>query len=113
MSARQIKMNRRKPNDYWLIVKQKAAALRGDGCTSSPDLNYANCCHEHDIHYRTGKTVDGKPITRLQSDNMLFQCMRKHGITPIVGTLIVPSVYWFFVRVAGWNAWKGEKNVIR
>lgn len=94
---------------YWQRVKEHARALKGDGCTSSPDLFYRRCCDEHDIHYRTGKTVDGEPITRAQSDARLFQCMKNAGKTPVVGRFILPAVYWTAVRLFGGRAWRGDK----
>ena len=93
---------------YWTRVKEMAAALHGDGCTASPDLFYRRCCDEHDIHYRTGKTVDGEPITRAQSDKRLFQCMKKAGKTPVLGRFLIPLTFWFMVRVFARNAWKGD-----
>lgn len=92
---------------YWARVKEHAAALKGDGCTSSPDFFYRKCCDEHDIHYRTGKTVNDEPITRAQADSCLFQCMKKTGKTPIVGRFLLPVFYWAAVRVAGGHSWKG------
>ena len=96
---------------YWQRVKELAAALNGDGCTASPDLFYRKCCDEHDIHYRTAQTLDGKPITRAQADNRLFVCMKKAGKTPILGRFIIPLIYWSFVRAFGrrhWNKTRGS-----
>lgn len=94
---------------YWTQVREAAKALKGDGCTSAPDFFYRQCCDEHDIHYRTGHTVDGKPITRAESDKRLFQCMKSRGKTPVIGRFIVPALYWIAVRVAARGAWKGGK----
>lgn len=89
----------------WDKVKSMAAALKGDGCTASPDLAYTRCCDEHDIHYRTGKTINGKPITRAQSDAQLRECMKRAGKTPVVGRWLLPWVYWSAVRLFGRQAW--------
>lgn len=97
-----------KRKGYWQRVKEHAAALKGDGCSGSPDFFYRRCCDEHDIAYRTGKTVCGKPITRAEADKALFQCMRKTGKTPITGRIILPSIYWLAVRIFGHGPWKGE-----
>lgn len=94
---------------YWQRVKEYARALNGDGCTSAPDLTYRRCCDEHDIHYRTGKTLDGRPITRAQADARLFKCMKRTGVTPVVGRLIVPAIFWLGVRLGGRGAWKGTR----
>lgn len=91
---------------YWDRIKAYAYALQGDGCTSSPDLTYTECCDEHDIHYRTGQRIDGTPITREESDRELFECMRRKGKTPLVGKFIVPVIYYSAVRVFGGQAWK-------
>ena len=85
-------------------VAQLAKALKGDGCTDVPDLFFTPCCDEHDIHYRTGNTITGKPITRLQADNQFFKCMRKHGKTPVIGKLLLPALYWVGVRIFGGKA---------
>lgn len=94
---------------YWDRVKAMAFALKGDGCTNAPDLTYRRCCDEHDIHYRTGETLAGEPISRTEADAALFRCMRKTGKTPVVGRLIVPAFYWLGVRLFGGGAWKGQK----
>lgn len=94
---------------YWQQVKEAAKALNGDGCTSAPDFFYRQCCDEHDVHYRTGHTTQGVPISRLTSDGRLFACMRKRGKTPILGTVIVPVLYWSAVRLFAWGAWKGGR----
>ena len=93
---------------YWEKVKQHARALKGDGCTSSPDLFYARCCDEHDIHYRTGRTLEGKFISRADADKRLFQCMKEAGKTPVVGRFLVPCVYWVGVRLFGKGSWRGK-----
>lgn len=92
---------------YWQKVKSLSRALQGDGCTCAPDFFYRECCDEHDIHYRTGKRVNGDPITRLQADNALFRCMRRRGKLPVIGKLLIPAVFWLFVRALGWKAWRG------
>ena len=92
---------------YWDRVKAHAHALKGDGCTSSPDLTYRLCCDEHDIHYRTGKTIDGTPITRAEADKKLFDCMREQGRTPVVGKFLIPAFYYLGVRLLARKAWQG------
>lgn len=94
---------------YWQRVKEHALALKGDGCTDSPDFFYRRCCDEHDIAYRTGKTVDGEWISRREADYRMFKCMQKTGKTPILGTHIIPSLYWVAVRFFGDKAWKANK----
>src|SRR3990167_4187008 len=93
---------------YWQKVKQMSQALKGDGCTNSPDLFYTHCCDEHDIHYRTGHTLEGTPISRKDADRRLFTCMKKAGKTPIIGRFLVPCIYWAAVRLFGGRAWRGD-----
>ena len=94
---------------YWKKVKDMAAALQGDGCTSSPDFFYTKCCDEHDIHYRTGHTIKGNPITRAAADKRLFICMKKAGKTPVLGRFIIPLTYYIAVRLFASKAWKGDQ----
>jgi hypothetical protein len=63
--------------------------MGSDGCTSSPDLNFRNCCEEHDYHYRTGD------IPRIEADKILRQCMQGRG------WIVMPWIYWAFVRTFG------------
>lgn len=70
-----------------------------DGCTMSPDLNFIECCIEHDLNYRG----DGDSVSRSEADKRLRICItsRGHGI--------VAWVYWAAVRVFGRTSWKGKK----
>lgn len=87
-----------------------AAALRGDGCTSSPDLWYRGCCDAHDVHYRTGCDLEGNPITRKEADRQLRRCMAQSGKTPVIGRWLLPWLYWAAVRAFGRRAWKGSNS---
>jgi len=87
--------------------RELAAALKGDGCTRSPDLWYRACCDMHDVHYRTGRDLDGQPITRALSDRQLRLCMAQSGKTLFVGRWVLPWLYWAAVRTFGRKAWKG------
>lgn len=93
---------------YWQRVKVTAKSLKGDGCSSSPDFFYKRCCDDHDIAYRTGKTVDGEPISRAEADKRFYACMRKHGKTPVLGKMILPWTYWMGVRLFGGSSWQGD-----
>lgn len=85
-----------------------ARALNGDGCTSSPDLSYRDCCDAHDVHYRTGRDLEGRPITRREADRQLRACMRHSGKTLLIGRWLLPWLYWAAVRTFGRRAWKGS-----
>ena len=52
---------------YWVIVRDVAALLQSDGCTGVKDY-YVDACYEHDIHWRTGRTLFGVPITTAQAN---------------------------------------------
>ena len=83
-----------------------AAALRGDDCTSAPDLTYRACCDQHDVYYKTGRDLDGNPISRAEADKRLRLCMRRTGKTPLIGRWLLPWVYWGAVRLFGRGAWQ-------
>jgi len=52
-----------KPNEaYWGPLRARAKALGSDGCTGVPDW-YLDCCLEHDVHCRTGMTMQGQAIS--------------------------------------------------
>src|SRR5689334_16124098 len=61
---------------YWGVVKEKARELQSDGCSVVPDF-YVLACYEHDIHYRTHKTVYGDELTKEEADYLLGQRIRQ------------------------------------
>ena len=67
--------------------------LGTDGCSFVTGA-YVECCMEHDIFYRTGKTLDGKPISKRQADARLRACMMSR------------SKLGFFSPIAWWR-WAG------
>ena len=52
---------------YWVDVRRRAFLLRSDGCTGVRDV-YRDSCLEHDLHWRTGYTLHGLPITTIQAN---------------------------------------------
>lgn len=52
---------------YWDRVEQTAKDLNSDGCTDVMDF-YVDSCYEHDIHWRTGETIDGLKISKSQAN---------------------------------------------
>lgn len=58
-------------SDYWVRVRALALQVGSDGCTLVPDF-YLDACYEHDIHWRTGFTIDGQRISVRQA-NMRFR----------------------------------------
>lgn len=57
-------------SSYWVRVRIEAARLQSDGCSFVRDY-YLDACLEHDIHWRTGRTIDGDPITAQQANRRL------------------------------------------
>lgn len=51
-----------KSASYWGRVRHIAQQLKSDGCTGVKDW-YLDSCLEHDIHWRTGHTIDGHRIS--------------------------------------------------
>lgn len=62
-----------------------------DGCTLSPDLNFAHCCEAHDRIYWRGGSCE----SRRDADYALKQCISQTR-HPVLGFL-----YWITVRVTG------------
>lgn len=52
---------------YWEHIRFIATQLKSDGCTDCPDI-YVDSCYEHDVHWRTGRTIYGVPITTAQAN---------------------------------------------
>ncbi len=61
-----------------------------DGCTMAPDLEFSECCVEHDLNYCTIEN------TREQADHKLRICIYENGY-PVLSVL-----YWITVRIVGW-----------
>lgn len=79
----------------WLRLRGKT-----DGCTLSPDLDFKDCCDTHDVRYR----ANPERITRAEADRALRVCIRSKGY------LVLPWVYWAFVRLVGWAFWKANNQ---
>ena len=61
---------------YWEKVRIEALRLKSDGCTFVSDI-FLEACYEHDIHWRTGKTLEGLAITVAQA-NTRFRLVIQH-----------------------------------
>lgn len=55
---------------YWDRVRHIGELLQSDKCTLSLDV-FTDACIEHDIHWRTGTTIYGIPITAQQANRRL------------------------------------------
>ncbi len=71
---------------------------RSDGCTLAPDLNFKECCKEHDALYQV------QYGTRSSADRILRMCIRKAGWPKLAW------IYWLAVRIFGWIAWRRHKK---
>ena len=78
-------------------IKQ-AVEFLSDGCTYSPDLDFYDCCEEHDWHYHTGD------ISRKAADKKLRECIKKKGHG------MLSWVYWVAVRGFGGRRYNRKKT---
>ena len=86
-------------------VRKRAKELNSDGCSGVADF-YIDCCYLHDILYRTGKDIDGKPVTRAEADAALRKCIQERSR---FGRLNLMSWWrWIGLRLLGGHAWKGQ-----
>lgn len=89
---------------YWDQVRTKARELNSDGCTGVPEFKQ-DACFEHDIHWRTGITLDGTPIS-LWHANTVFR-WRIH---------FLPMAWWIYLAVTGvalLKTWTTRKSKIQ
>ena len=91
--------------DYIERVRRAAQALGSDGCSVVPDF-YVDGCYEHDVHYRTHQTLDGRPITRRRADCWFRQRIQEMSW---FGRFSPMSWWrWVAVRWAGESAWEAD-----
>ena len=87
---------------YWAAVRARAAELKADGCSGVPEF-YRDCCMNHDIHYRTHKTLEGEPITRAEADARFRRCMQDRSRFGKSSPMALWR--WLGVRLFGRKAW--------
>lgn len=93
------------PNGYWALVHLAAERVGSDGCSSVTEL-FREGCLEHDVHYRTGKTVLGRELTRRQSDAAFREVIQ--DLSPLGILSVMAWIRWIGVRLLGRKAWKGN-----
>ncbi len=100
MSA--VVMPNRTTAKYWRKVRAKAKELKSDGCSGVPDF-YKDCCLEHDVHYRTHKTIDGIDIDRKTADGTLKKCIQSRSLFGRWS----PMAQWRYLAIRRWGkkAW--------
>ena len=69
----------KKDAKYWRRVRIRAKKLGADGCSGVPEF-YRDCCLEHDIAYRTHKTVDDVSIDRKTADRAIRECIQSKSV---------------------------------
>lgn len=94
-------------DEYWDIVRQYARLLESDGCTGVSDI-YRDCCLEHDIHYRTHRTITGIEIDKEYADCKLWECVVSRSwfgrFSPRAWIL------WLGVTMFGRKAWNNYES---
>lgn len=90
---------------YWDDVRVRAAELGSDGCSGVPDW-HLDACLEHDIHYRTHRTLAGDSITKAQADTLFRQRIQADSRLGVFS----PMSWWRWAAVAwfGQKAWDHE-----
>lgn len=90
---------------YWARVRTQALELGANGCSGVPEF-YAEACLEHDIHYRTGKLVDGGYLLLRAEADWIFRCRIQQRSW---FCLFSPMAWWRWlgVRWFGGASWKG------
>lgn len=102
---------------YWDQVRVIARWLKTDGCSSVSQVYMAPCL-EHDIHYRTRRSVESWirnipewPITRLQADvQMLLATMAR---SPLRVFTLIGWVRFWGLRLFGGKAWRDNAKQAR
>jgi hypothetical protein len=95
---------------YWERVRDKAGEIGSDGCTGAGAV-FRDCCFEHDIHYRTGRTLDGQPITKAQADDRFRACMQARSVLGWWSPMA--WIRWSAVRLFGRFGSTGATNELQ
>jgi hypothetical protein len=88
---------------YWAKVRRKAEQLNSDGCSWTVEW-HQECCFEHDIAYKTGRTVLGATISRAEADAQFRRCIQSRSRLGRWSPL--SWVRWGAVRLFGGKAYK-------
>lgn len=89
---------------HWTLVRQRALAMGSDGCTGVSDI-CVDSCYEHDIHWRTGKTVYGVPITTTQANRRFRKVIEARFAEH--DNRFVRLVATPLGHILGWGRWVG------
>ena len=90
--------------EFWETVRRLALEAGSNGCTGVPDF-FLDCCYLHDIFYRTGHDLAGRPISRDEADRRFRLCIQTRSVFGVLS----PMSYWRWlgVRLFGGRAWNG------
>jgi len=90
-----LRENEKPTTLYYIALKQ---AITSDGCSSVIDL-YSHCCIAHDLRYRIGVDMWGKPSKKRDADNCLRKCVE--DASWLKRFSIVAKIFWFGVKTFG------------
>lgn len=83
--------------EYWNKVEQRAKELHTDGCTRVTDT-FIECCWEHDVAYRDGKTVEGIIVPNTKVADLAFRkCMQNRSRVGVLSP--VSWIRWIGLRI--------------
>jgi hypothetical protein len=94
---------------YRELVRRRARELDSDGCSGVPDF-YRDACLEHDIHYRTGRTLSGVPLTRAKADAIFRKRIQQMSVLGVLSPVALWR--WAGVRLFGGSSWQGAKEPV-
>ena len=90
------------PNPEWeQRVRDRAAALGSDGCTTVSEWNHI-CCLHHDIMCRTGMDIDGHSVTRHEADVLFWECNRLRARAGLSYLSPRSLIRYLGVRIGAW-----------
>ena len=90
--------------EFWETVRRLALAAGSNGCTGVPDF-YAYNCWLHDLHYRFGHDLSGRPLSRDDADRRLRLGIQARSLFGILSPM--SWWRWFGVRLFGGRSWNG------
>jgi hypothetical protein len=90
---------------YWFIVREVARRMESDGCTGVADF-HCDACYEHDIHWRTGKTITGLPLTTAQANRRFRKVIQSRSTFGRFS----PMSWWRWLGVTIGAQWISHKT---
>lgn len=93
------------PDDRF--YQEIAKEIKSDGCTGVLEIHH-NCCVVHDLGYRKGVDVYGRPVTRREVDAEFRRCNQRNS--PLGRFSPDAWIRWAGVRVFGIGKFKGCKS---